>query len=204
MELQGGMGMSKEQPLAIVLGGINGAGKTTASQALIAEQLAVMSFVNADTIARGLNAFSPESVAFEAGKVTLERLRELRKNHVDFAFETTLSGRSYISLLRGLREDGYVIELYYFWLRSPDLAVERVRARVKRGGHNIPETTIRQRYMRSLQNFWNDYRFQADSWFVYDNSLEKPILIAAGCRGGVPLISKESHWKTFLEVVDHA
>jgi len=196
--------MPKEKPLAIVLGGINGAGKTTASQALIAEQLAVMSFVNADTIARGLNAFSPESVAFEAGRVTLERLRELHKNHVDFAFETTLSGRSYLSLLCSLREDGYVIELYYFWLRSPELAVERVRARVRRGGHNIPEATIRQRYSRSLQNFWKDYRFHADSWFVYDNSLEKPILIAAGSRGDDPLISEESHWKTFREVVGDA
>jgi predicted ABC-type ATPase len=98
--------MPPEQPVAIVLAGINGAGKTTTSQALLAEQLAVMTFVNADTIARGLNAFAPELAAFDAGRVMLERLQELRAARVDFAFETTLAGRTYLSFLRSLRQDG--------------------------------------------------------------------------------------------------
>ncbi len=196
--------MPPEQPVAIVLGGINGAGKTTSSQRLLAGQLEVMSFVNADTIARGLNAFQPETVAFEAGRMTLQRLHELQSTQADFAFETTLAGRSYLSFLKELRQNGYVIELYYFWLDSPDLAVERVRAQVRRGGHSIPEPTIRQRYYRSLHNFWGDYRSLADSWFLYDNSSNDPVLIAAGSGSGYPELANEGRWLILQEAVNHA
>lgn len=196
--------MPPEQPIAIVLAGINGAGKTTASQALLADQLAVMAFVNADTIARGLNAFAPEAVAMQAGRIVLTHLHDLAKERADFAFETTLSGRTYLPFLRCLREDGYAVELYYFWLRSAELAVERVRARVRRGGHNIPEATIRQRYGRSVHNFWDDYRHQVDSWFVYDNSEDQPVLLAAGSREEAPEVADQGRWRSFLEVAGHA
>jgi predicted ABC-type ATPase len=189
--------MPPEQPVAIVLAGINGAGKTTSSQALLADQLAVMSFVNADAIARGLNAFAPESVALQAGRVTLTRLRELSEEKADFAFETTLAWRTYLAFLDGLRQNGYVIELYYFWLNSPELAVQRVKARVRRGGHDIPEATIRQRYGRSLRNFWIDYRLRADSWFAYDNSKDDPELLACGSRGDLVEIADNERWSTF-------
>src|SRR5262245_12378962 len=152
--------MPPEQPMAIVLAGINGAGKTTAFQKLLADRLAVMCFVNADMIARGLNAIAPESAALQAGRVTLLRLRELRAERADFAFETTLAGKTYLPFLRQLRQDGYGIELYYFWLRTADLAITRVRIRVRSGGHDIPEDTIRQRYGRSLVNFWALYRHE--------------------------------------------
>jgi predicted ABC-type ATPase len=196
--------MPPEKPLAIVLAGINGAGKTTASQALLADQLAVMVFVNADTVARGLSAFAPEAAALQAGRIVLTRLRELADERSDFAFETTLAGRTYLTYLRGLRQAGYVVELYYFWLHSPDLAVQRVWARVRRGGHNIPEATIRQRYGRSIHNFWSNYRHEADSWFVYDNSEDQPVLIAAGTRGEVPEVAEQARWQTFLEVASNA
>src|SRR5687768_707800 len=146
--------MPAEQPIAIVLGGINGAGKSTSARALLAEQLAVTTFVNADEIARGLNAFAPETVAFTAGRVMLERLTELAAERTDFAFESTLSGKSYLPFLRGLKTNGYFVELHYFWLRSVDLALERVRNRVRSGGHDIPEATVRQRYEKSVRNFW--------------------------------------------------
>lgn len=196
--------MPPEQPIAIVLAGINGAGKTTASQALLAEQLAVIAFVNADTIARGLNAFAPESVALMAGRVMLTRLNELVAERADFALETTLAGRTYLAFLRELRQNGYVVELYYFWLRSPDLAVQRVRARVRRGGHDIPEATVRQRYGRSLTNFWTAYRHEAYSWFVYDNSAEEPELLAADSRGETPEVANVSRWQSFREAVGDA
>jgi len=172
--------MPPEQPIAIVLAGVKGAGKTTASQKLLADRLAVMCFVNADMIARGLNGIVPESAALQAGRVMLSRLRELRTERADFAFETTLAGKTYLSFLRQLRQEGYAVELYYFWLRSAELAVMRVQTRVRSGGHSIAEETIRQRYGRSLVNFWTGYRYEADSWFVYDNSGFAPLLLAAG------------------------
>lgn len=189
--------MPPERPIAIVLAGINGAGKTTASQALIADQLALMSFVNADTVARGLNAFAPETAAIQAGRIVLTHLHELAEQRSDLAFETTLAGRTYLPFLRALREDGYVVELYYFWLDSPELAIERVHARVRRGGHNIPEATIRQRYGRSIQNFWHDYRHQADARYVYDNSEDQPVLIAAGSCGEAPEVADPDRWHAF-------
>jgi len=196
--------MPKDQSVAIVLAGINGAGKTTSSQALLADRLSVMSFVNADTIARGLNAFAVEAVALQAGRVMLQRLAELAEERVDFAFETTLAGRTYLSFLRTLREKGYLVELYYFWLRSPDMAVNRVRIRVQSGGHDIPEATIRQRYGGSLKNFWTAYRHLADSWYVYDNSSSAPNLVAAGCQSNEALVADEEIWKLFQDEVSHA
>jgi predicted ABC-type ATPase len=196
--------MPPEQPIAIVLGGVNRAGKSTSARALLAEQLAVTTFVNADEIARGLNAFAPEAVAFAAGRVMLARLRELAQERADFAFETTLAGRTYAPFLRSLRQAGYVVELYYFWLDSQDLAVQRVRARVRLGGHRIPEATIRQRYSRSIHNFWSDYRHEADSWFAYDNSEDQPVLIAAGTHGEAPEVADPTRWRTFLGVAGNA
>lgn len=196
--------MPPERPIAIVLAGINGAGKTTASQALIADQLALMSFVNADTIARGLNAFAPETAAIPAGRIVLTHLHELAEQRSDFAFETTLAGRTYLPFLRDLREDGYVVELYYFWLDSPELPIERVHARVRRGGHSIPEATIRQRYGRSIRNSWQDYRHQADAWYVYDNSEDQPILIAAGSCGESPELADPGRWDAFQAEVGNA
>src|SRR5262249_31906423 len=151
-----------------------------ASQRLLGEKLSLMSFVNADIIARGINGFDPESVAAEAGAIMIERIRKLADERADFAVETTLAGRTYISFLRRLRTDGYRVELYYFWLPSADLAIRRVRDRVASGGHHIPETTIRQRYARSMKNFWTEYRPLADFWGVYHNGGPAPRLTASG------------------------
>lgn len=170
----------------------------------MADQLAVTCFVNADLIARGLNAIRPESVSVQAGRVMLGRLRELVEERADFAFETTLAGRSYFPFLRELRETGYVVEMYFFWLRSANLAVQRVEDRVRSGGHHVPEETIRLRYARSLRNFWTTYRYEADSWFMYDNSTSVPVLLGAGCNGEEPLIADPEMWRDFRESVGNA
>jgi predicted ABC-type ATPase len=114
----------------------------------------------------------------KAGRVVLEHLRELAAARRSFAFETTLSGRAYANWLRGLAESGYAVHLFFFWLNSSDLAVERVALRVRSGGHHIPAETIRRRYARSVRNFLELYRPVVTTWQVYDNSGDRPRMIA--------------------------
>jgi predicted ABC-type ATPase len=162
--------MKEAVPRAIVLAGPNGAGKTTSARTVLAEALQIMTFVNADTIAQGLAGFDPDSAAIEASRIMLERLHTLAERREDFAFETTLAARSYAAWLRSLKEKGYQVHLVYFWLASADLAVARVAERVRMGGHDIPETTICQRYLRSIKNFFHLYLPLATTWQVYDNT----------------------------------
>ena len=171
-------------PTAIVLAGINGAGKTTASRSLLANTLHVMTFVNADVIAQGLSGFDPQAAALRAGRIMLEQLEELKFQRANFAFETTLAGRTYARWLESLRESGYAVHLFYFWLDSAETAIARVATRVKKGGHHVPEATIRQRYDRSIRNLFELYIPVVNSWKVYDNSLTgSPVLVAEGVRG---------------------
>ena len=162
--------MVEESLSVIVLAGPNEAGKTTAARTLLAENLRLMTFVNADVIAQGLAGFDPDSAAVEASRIMLERLYLLAQQREDFAFETTLAARSYASWLGKLRQDGYQVHLVYFWLASADLAVARVAERVRLWGHGVPERTIRQRYTRSLRNFFDLYLPLARTWQVYDNT----------------------------------
>ena len=166
------------RPQVAVLAGINGAGKSTAAQHLLREVLRIPSFTNADTIARGLNAFDVESVAAKAGRVMLQHLHELAAARKSFAFETTLSGRAYAPWLAGLVRDGYAVHLFYYWLRSHEMAIRRVADRVRAGGHHVPDDTVRRRYSRSVRNFLELYRPVVTTWQVYDNSNGDRRLIA--------------------------
>lgn len=140
-------------PNVIVITGPNGAGKSTLAPALLRDTLHILEYVNADTIAEGLSAFAPEDASFDAGRVMLGRLHELAEAGRDFAFETTLASRFYASWLKQLQEKGYRVSLVFLWLRSVEIAIERVRARVRLGGHSIPEETIRRRYEHGTRNF---------------------------------------------------
>jgi predicted ABC-type ATPase len=167
-------------PHVIVIAGPNGAGKSTTAPAILRETLGITEFVNADTIAQGLSAFNPEGVAFQAGRVMLQRLKDLAAEQKDFAFETTLATRSYARWLKELKGRGYMIHLFFFWLPSPDFAIARVAERVRTGGHNVPAETIRRRYHAGLRNFFMFYRQLADTWFMFDNSAPGiPVLIAS-------------------------
>jgi predicted ABC-type ATPase len=183
-------------PRCIVLGGVNGAGKTTSARSILADTLGVMTFVNADVIAQGLAGFDPDSVDTTAGRIMLERLHELAEQRADFAFETTMAGVSSANWLGTLRSTGYFIQLHYFWLASADLAVSRVALRVTAGGHNIPEETIRRRYTQSIRNFLDLYRQAVSEWRVYDNtdSLQTPCLIASGDETGMVSIVDATSW----------
>lgn len=166
------------RPQVAVLAGINGAGKSSSADSILRVGIRMPVFVNPDTVARGLNAFDPESEAINAGRIVLEHLRELAAARRNFAFETTLAGRSYASWLRELGRSGYAIHLFYFWLNSPDLAIERIAIRVRSGGHHIPDETVRRRYSRSVRNFLELFRPIVTTWQVYDNGNGRPRLIA--------------------------
>lgn len=183
------------KPRAIILGGINGAGKTTASRALLADTLKVMSFVNADVIAQGLSGFSVEEVAIEAGRVMLERLHDLAARRADFAFETTLAARTYAKWLRDLVASGYSTHLFYFWVRDAEFAIARVAARVRAGGHHIPPDTVRQRYGRSVRNLFELYMPHLTTWKVYDNTADDYRLIAEGGTGWSGFVYDDATWE---------
>ena len=183
------------QAHVIVIGGPNGAGKSTIAPLVLRDYLAVPDFVNADQIAAGLSAFNPEGAAFEARRIMLHRLDELAASGKSFAFESTLSSRTFSVFLKRLKSQGYHVGLCFVWLNSVELAKERVALRVKMGGHHIPDDVIERRYARSIQNFRNLYLPLADEWSLFDNSeLADPRLIAEGCDNQAATIFKEASW----------
>ena len=178
-------------PHLYIIAGPNGAGKTSAALTLLPEFLSCYEYVNADSIAAGLSPFRPNEVAWQAGRLMLERIDFLANQKQDFAFETTLASRTFINLLKKCKKNGYTISLLYLWLPSPLLAVERVRMRVESGGHDIPEETIHRRYTRSFENFFKAYVPLADSWELFDNSKLKPQIIAKNVSDSLTIYSKE-------------
>lgn len=163
-----------------IVSGCNGAGKTTASYTVLPEILECREFVNADEIARGLSPFNAEGVAIEAGKLMLLRIEELLKEDVTFAIETTLATRSYVNLVKRAQKQGYRVNLLYFWLSSPELAMRRVAERVSKGGHDIPEEIIRRRYTAGINNLFKLFMPAVDYWAIFDNSQADRLKIASG------------------------
>ncbi|MDG3002484.1 zeta toxin family protein [Paludisphaera mucosa] len=185
-------------PSVIVLAGPNGAGKSTAAPALLRGRLAVADFVNADEIARGLSAFAPESMAVQAGRIMLARLKHLAAARADFAFETTLATRSFAPWLRSLTATGYEFQLIFLWLPSADLAVARVADRVLQGGHHVPEEVVRRRHAAGLRNFQELYRPLATNWHIYDNTTRNHLRLVARGRGAqVGIIKRPAAWRRF-------
>lgn len=182
-------------PNLYIIAGCNGAGKTTASYTVLPEMLDCREFVNADEIAKGLSPFQPEKVAFEAGRIMLTRIRELMKHHVDFAFETTLSTRSYTHLINEAKTNGYLIHLVFIWLETVEIAKNRVKFRVIRGGHSIPDDVIERRYYRGISNFFSLYQALADAWVFYNNSLQQPVLVAEGTSSTASYVYNHELWR---------
>jgi len=139
--------------------------------------------VNADLIALGLAPFDPRTAAIKAGKLVLQQIHDFARQDVDFAFETTLSGKSYASLLKELKSLGYGIHIFFLWIPSPDLAIARIKDRVADGGHHVPADDVRRRFIRGVNNFFGLYEPLADSWMIFDNSKGKPVLIAKRKNG---------------------
>ncbi len=165
-----------------VISGCNGAGKTTASYSILPDMLNCKEFVNADEIAKGLSPFQPDKVAIEAGRIMLNRIKDLVNHNVDFAFETTLATKYYAQLIKKAQLNGYFVTLVYLWLNSPELAVERVRNRVISGGHGIPEDVICRRYLAGINNLSKLYLPICDYWLLIDNSEPPFQIIAEGSK----------------------
>jgi predicted ABC-type ATPase len=167
-----------EEKNLYIIAGCNGAGKTTASFTILPEILDCKEFVNADEIAKGLSPFQPEKVSFEAGRIMLHRINELLSQNENFAFETTLSTRSYKNKIIEAKKKNYNVTLLFFWLKNPELAKERVKIRVIEGGHNIPEDVIERRYYKGIKNLFEIYLSIVDQVLIFDNSEGKHNLIA--------------------------
>lgn len=165
-------------PNLFVIAGPNGAGKTTYARRFLPEGVKTREFVNADLIAAGLSPFAPASAAFEAGRIMLRRLRELAERREDFAFETTLSGRGYAPLLREMRAAGYYVRMDFLWIPDLDVTRKRVRHRVAKGGHDIPDEVQLRRFHLGVRNLATLYRPLIDHWKLYDNTWPEPHLVA--------------------------
>ena len=159
-----------EKPKLLIIAGPNGAGKTTGALSILPLELRIVHFVNADLIARGLSPLKPALADFDAARMMLERMRELRNQRESFAIETTLASKSLLPFLRKCKMTGYEIRLIFVALDNPETAIRRVAIRVAKGGHDIPEETIRRRFFRGLRNFFDRYCEEVDHWTLLDNS----------------------------------
>lgn len=163
----------KRKPTCFIIAGPNGAGKTTFALRYLPQIADCHNFVNADLIAYGLSPFDSLSAQFEAGRLFLREIHTNIKKRVDFAFETTLAGRSHISLLKKLRHDGWQIIMFFLWIPNAAFSKSRIRERVKYGGHDIPDETIYRRFPRIMRNLIKTYIPLCDKIICYDNSKPK-------------------------------
>jgi predicted ABC-type ATPase len=167
-------------PQLLIIAGPNGAGKTTFVNTYLPEYTNVREFVNADQIAKGISPFEPEGALIEAGKVLLGRVRQLMDEGFSFALETTLSGRSYVELIHHAKGMGFTIRLYYIYLNSVELSINRIEDRVRKGGHDVPREIVMRRYGRSLRNLFSLYLPLVDEWWLMDNSTATFRPVASG------------------------
>jgi len=161
-----------------IIAGPNGSGKTTFAKKFLPDYAKCQNFVNADLIARGLSPFSTQISAIRAGRVVLEQLHYYSNKNMDFAFESTLSGKTYINFFKELKKKGYNLHIFFLWIPSAELALSRIKDRVAEGGHDVPSQDVRRRFGRSIYNFFKFYRPLLHSWMLFDNSESKPKLIA--------------------------
>lgn len=186
-------------PRLIIFAGPNGAGKSSNAGAIL-EALGVATFVNADLIARGLVGYQTGTAAFAAGRIMLGQLHDLAARSEDFAFESTLSSRSLVGLLRECKSRGYRVSIYYFALDSDELAVKRVARRVLMGGHSVPEVDIRRRFGRSAHNFFELYAPLADLYCVFDSSLDQDASIIALYADAALTLYDNGQWTHFQKI----
>jgi predicted ABC-type ATPase len=185
-----------DRPQVIVMSGPNGSGKSTAAAHLIPDSI---EYVNADEIAKTLDAYPSREADITAGRLVLSRLDDLQRTRSDFAVETTLAGLSLAARVASLRDSGYLFRLIFLWTPSAEFSIARVRARVRAGGHDIPEDTIRRRYVAGQVNFFRRYRGIADKWEVYNSTMLLPTLVAEGTMSLTMTVADDQIWTRMRE-----
>ncbi len=169
----------------LIIAGPNGAGKTTFAPAYLHVEAMGFAFINADEIAAGLDPLGTRHSDVRAARLMLIEIDRLAAEGRSFAFETTLAGRGYLRRIQRWRRMGYRVTLLFLSLPSPEHAIERVRRRVRQGGHDVAEDVIRRRFKAGLENFWSVYAAGVDQWILYDNRGRVPIVVErSGDRDG--------------------
>lgn len=169
--------MPPTPPTLYLFAGSNGAGKTTFARAYLRQLDPIPRFLNADEIARGLSPLNPQKLAVKAGKLLLQEIQDCLKSGDSFGLESTLSGTTYTKLLQQAKSIGFQIEIHYLWIPSPSLAIRRIAQRVKMGGHSVPESDVKRRFSRSLNNFLEIYAPLSDGWTFRNNSVQPASLL---------------------------
>lgn len=165
-----------------MIGGPNGAGKTTFAREFL-PRVDVVDFLNADLLAAGLSPLLPELMTIRSGRLLLTRWKELVSSGISFAFESTLSGRSYVRLLKWAVENGYSVRICYLWLPYIQLSYQRVRQRVRKGGHDVPKDVLRRRFLPSLTNFFSLYLPLADEAALFSAATSPPKVVTRWWSG---------------------
>ncbi len=173
------------RPTLLLITGPNGAGKTTFAAEFLTHEMKGTRFVNADEIARGLSPFDPASVGFKAGRILIEECRELTERKADFALESTISGRGHALTIRNAKDAGYQVILHFLWLASPEESIRRVKQRVKKGGHHVPDVDIHRRYPRIMRNLTEIYLPLADEWCFWNANTPRFIPLANSAEHGI-------------------
>jgi len=174
-----------------IIAGSNGSGKTTFAKKFLPDYARCRHFVNSDLIAEGLSPFSPQVAAMKAGRLVIERINDLAKKGLDFGFETTLAGKSYINRLKHLKKNGYSLHLFFLWIPSVELAMARIKDRVADGGHNVPAQDVRRRFARGIRNLFKYYRPLLDSWILLNNASTIPDPIAKEKENQLTIINED-------------
>ena len=183
-----------------IIAGSNGSGKTTFAKKFLPDYVKCKNFINADLIAQGLSPFSPQVAAMKAGRLVLEQIQDFVRKNVDFAFETTLAGRSYIRLLKDIKTKKYYLHLFYLWIPTPELAIGRIKDRIASGGHDVPAQDVKRRFYRGTYNLFKYYKPLLNSWLLFDNSDSVPRLIAEEKDGEITVRNKELFENILKEV----
>lgn len=183
-------------PLIEIVAGPNGSGKSTFAEAYFVKTRKEQIYLNPDLIASGFGPLGSEQASFQAGRILLQEVKVRVAQKDSFAFESTLSGKTWLTLLKEAKDQGYSVRIYFLYLKNVQKNLERIKTRVKQGGHNIPKETVKRRHPRCFENFWNLYRPLADAWHIFDNSGKEPKELL-NSSGFLQMGSEDQ--KTFIE-----